>query len=84
MEPGDSNEFSQKQSIQHLATEVMKRSLMDTEEIYYYTGGIYRPGGEQIIKITLEEIAGYSINGHKRRENHRPHKIQNDDQTRRF
>jgi hypothetical protein len=41
---------------------------MDIEEIYYYSGGTYRTGGEQRIKITLEEIAGYSINGHKRRE----------------
>jgi P4 family phage/plasmid primase-like protien len=67
------NEYSQtNNSIQHLAAKVIEahrfRTLMDTEEIYYYTGGIYRTGGEQIIKITLEEIADYSINGHKRRE----------------
>jgi P4 family phage/plasmid primase-like protien len=65
------NEYSQN-SIQHLAVKVMEthalKTVMDTEEIYHYTGGIYRTGGEQIIKITLEEIAGYSINGHKRRE----------------
>jgi len=68
-----SNEYSQtKLGIEQLAAKVMEthalKTVMDTEEIYYYTGGIYRTGGEQIIKITLEEIAGYSINGHKRRE----------------
>ncbi len=70
---GSVDECSQtNNSIQHLAIKVMEslplKTLMDTEEIYHYTSGIYRTGGEQKIKITLEEIAGYSMNGHNRRE----------------
>ena len=48
------NKYSQEISIQHLAIKVMERhalkTIKDTEEIYYYAGGIYRTGGEQIIK----------------------------------
>lgn len=44
------------------------KTLTDTEEILYYEGGIYKSGGEQIIKIELEKIAGYSINNNKRNE----------------
>jgi len=35
---------------------------MDTEEMFYYKDGIYHPGAEQMIKIMLEKMAGYSIN----------------------
>jgi P4 family phage/plasmid primase-like protien len=34
----------------------------------YYQDGIYRLGGEQIIKVGLEEIAGYSMRIQKRNE----------------
>src|SRR5437764_2297723 len=34
----------------------------------YYKDGIYRLGGEQIIKVGLEEIAGYSMKINKRNE----------------
>ena len=44
------------------------KTLMDTEEIVYYKDGIYRLGGEQIIKVGLEEIAGYSMKIQKRNE----------------
>lgn len=56
--------------IQVLAEQVLAKytfkTLKDTEEILYYEGGIYKTGGEQIIKIELEKIAGYSINNNKK------------------
>lgn len=58
--------------IQVLAEQVLAKytfkTLKDTEEILYYEGGIYKDGGEQIIKIELEKIAGYSITNNKRNE----------------
>jgi len=60
------------EKIRDLAEQVMSKynfkTLKDIEEILYFEGGIYRSGGEQIIKIELEKIAGYSININKRNE----------------
>lgn len=60
------------EKIRVLAEQVMSKymfkTLKDTEEILYYEAGIYKSGGEQIIKIELEKIAGYSINNNKRNE----------------
>ena len=51
---------AQQSSIEELVEVIMSKykikTLMDTEEIVYYKDGIYRLGGEQIIKVELEEI----------------------------
>lgn len=62
----------QSDSIEELCENIMSRcsvkTLADTEEILYYKNGIYHPGGEQVIKIELEKIAGYSIKNYQRNE----------------
>jgi putative DNA primase/helicase len=44
------------------------KTLMDTEEMLYFKDGIYHKGGEQLIKVELEKIAGYSIRINTRNE----------------
>jgi P4 family phage/plasmid primase-like protien len=65
-------EEEEQSTVEQLAEEIMYKykikTLMDTEEMVYYKDGIYRVGGEQLIKIGLEEIAGYSMKINKRNE----------------
>jgi hypothetical protein len=62
----------QSDSIEELCKKIMSsctvRTLADTEEILYYKNGIYHSGGEQVIKVELEKIAGYSIKNYQRNE----------------
>jgi P4 family phage/plasmid primase-like protien len=59
-------------SIEELCEKIMSRcaikTLADTEEILYYRNGLYHSGGEQVIKVELEKMAGYSIKNHQRNE----------------
>ena len=70
-----SEELSQEDdphSAKELCKQIMSRctvrTLDDTEEILYYKNGIYHSGGEQMIKVELEKIAGYSIKNYQRNE----------------
>jgi P4 family phage/plasmid primase-like protien len=58
--------------VEKLVEKIMSRyqikTLMDTEEMLYYKGGIYHTGSEQLIKVELEKIAGYSIRINTRNE----------------
>ena len=71
-DPLEARHTQQEAIIEELVEQIMSKykikTLMDTEEIVYYKDGIYRLGGEQIIKVGLEEIAGYSMKIQKRNE----------------
>jgi len=40
----------------HLMTVKTFKTMMDTEEVYYYNDGLYRPNGERIISDLVEKI----------------------------
>jgi|GEM_PF-681314 len=52
-----------------LAKEIMSQiqfvTLVDTEEVWYYSDGIFRPGGEAIIKALCQEYLGEEANTHR-------------------
>lgn len=65
-------EQQEQSTVEELVEQIMSKynikTLMDTEEMVYYKDGIYRLGGEQIIKVELEKIAGHSMKIQKRNE----------------
>jgi putative DNA primase/helicase len=54
--------------VQKIMSRYQIKTLMDTEEMLYFKDGIYHKGGEQLIKVELEKIAGYSIRINTRNE----------------
>jgi|Deesub1362A_J573_1020465.scaffolds.fasta_scaffold01902_8 putative DNA primase/helicase len=61
----ENGKFIAKRLADEIMSQVQFVTLVDTEEVWYYSDGIFKPGGEAIIKALCQEYLGEKANTHR-------------------